>query len=346
LVTLRPEATASICRAYIQHKLYSQDPVQKLYMIGPMFRRERPQKGRYRQFYQIDAEIFGVQSGLVDVQLIFLLVTLCHRLNLKDVGAHINSLGCPACRPQFKKALTEFLVSVEDKLCADCIRRRDRNPLRVLDCKVPSCREALSGAPSLLDHLCEDCRFDFDQVMESLTRLKVPFVIDKQLVRGLDYYTRTAFEIQTTSLGAQSAVAGGGRYDNLVKELGGPDIPATGFAIGFDRLAELAALNAQELVQKPDLFVAALGAKSQMLAFEWICKLGQDGIRVEMDFSDKSLKSQMKRANRLGAAYVLILGENELEAGAAELRNMATKEQISIAIDNIVSNIKSQLIRK
>ena len=340
LVTLRPEATASICRAYIQHKLYRQDPVQKFYMIGPMFRRERPQKGRYRQFYQIDAEIFGVQSGLVDVQLIFLLVTLCKRLNLKDVGAHINSLGCPKCRPDFKKALTDFLVSVSDQLCSDCVRRRDRNPLRVLDCKVPACREALTGAPSLLDHLCGECRADFDLVMESLTKLDVPFVIDKQLVRGLDYYTRTAFEIQTTSLGAQSAVAGGGRYDNLVKELGGPEIPATGFAIGFDRLAELVALNAPEPVQQPDLFVAALGAKSQTLAFEWICNLGLDGIRVEMDLGDKSLKSQMKRANRLGAPYVLILGENELEAGEAVLRNMQTKEQTSITLDNIVDYIK------
>ena len=343
LVTLRPEATASICRAYIQHKLYSQDPVQKFYMIGPMFRRERPQKGRYRQFYQIDAEIFGVQSGLVDVQLIFLLVTLCKRLNLQDVGAHINSLGCPKCRPDFKKALTDFLVSVGDQLCSDCVRRRDRNPLRVLDCKVPACREAITGAPSLLDHLCDQCRSDFDLVMEYLTKLGVPFVIDKQLVRGLDYYTRTAFEIQTTSLGAQSAVAGGGRYDNLVKELGGPDIPATGFAIGFDRLAELVALNAPEPVQQPDLFIAALGAKSQTLAFEWICQLGLDGIRVEMDLGDKSLKSQMKRANRLGAPYVLILGENELAAGEAVLRNMATKEQTSVSLDSIIDNLKKTM---
>jgi histidyl-tRNA synthetase len=343
LVTLRPEATASICRAYIQHKLYSQDPVQKFYMIGPMFRRERPQKGRYRQFYQIDAEIFGVQSGLVDVQLIFLLVTLCRRLKLEDAQAHINSLGCPQCRPQFKQSLTDFLVSAGDRLCSDCVRRRDRNPLRVLDCKVPTCREALTGAPSLMDHLCQSCRSDFDQVMDSLTKLDVPFVIDKQLVRGLDYYTRTAFEIQTTSLGAQSAVAGGGRYDNLVKELGGPDIPATGFAIGFDRLAELVALTGPEPVPQPDLFVAALGAQSQALAFEWTCKLGLEGIRVEMDFSDKSLKSQMKRANRFGASHVLILGENELQAGVAVMRNMATKEQVSISLETILDDIKSQL---
>ncbi len=343
LVTLRPEATASICRAYIQHKLYSQDPVQKYYMIGPMFRRERPQKGRYRQFYQIDAEIFGVQSGLADVQLIFLLVTLCKRLNLADVRAHINSLGCPRCRPAFKKALTDYLVSIEGNLCPDCIRRRDRNPLRVLDCKVPKCREALIGAPSLQDHLCEGCRTDFDLVMDSLNRLGVSFVIDKQLVRGLDYYTRTAFEIQTTSLGAQSAVAGGGRYDNLVKELGGPDIPATGFAIGFDRLAELVALNSRELIQVPDVFVAALGADSQKSAFEWVCELGTGGIRVEMDYGNKSLKSQMKRADRLGARYVLIVGDDELKSGSAALRNMATKEQVSVSLDNLVDNVKAQI---
>ena len=343
LVTLRPEATASIARAYIQHKLSAKDAVKKFYMIGPMFRRERPQKGRYRQFYQIDAEIFGVQSGLVDVQLIFLLVTLCARLKIKDVEAHINSLGCPQCRPRFKNALTDFLMSVSDSLCSDCIRRRDRNPLRVLDCKVPTCRKALAEAPSILDFLCDDCRTDFDEVKNFLSRLNVPYVVDKRLVRGLDYYTRTAFEIQTTSLGAQSAVAGGGRYDNLVKELGGPAIPATGFAIGFDRLAELAGLNPNEFIKEPDIFLAALGSKSQSLAFEWICALGLEGVRAEMDYSDKSLKSQMKRADRLGAPYVLILGDNELKEGVAVLRNMATKEQVRLSLDSIVKSLKKTL---
>jgi histidyl-tRNA synthetase len=340
LVTLRPEATASICRAYIQHKLYTPDPVQKLYMVGPMFRRERPQKGRYRQFYQIDAEIFGVQSGLVDVQLIFLLVALCARLNIKDVEAHLNSLGCSQCRPGFRIALTDFLVSVSEKLCPDCVRRRERNPLRVLDCKVPSCRQVLAAAPSVLDHLCDDCRADFDEVTEAMSHLGIPYVIDKQLVRGLDYYTRTAFEIQTTSLGAQSAVAGGGRYDNLLKELGGPAIPATGFAIGFDRLAELAGLNASDLVRKPDLFLAALGPKSQSLAFDWTCKLGLEGIQSEMDFSHSSLKVQMKRADKLGSAYVLILGDNEIKNGAAIVRNMQTKEQFSVPLSDVIQTMK------
>jgi len=343
LITLRPEATASICRAYIQHKLYAADPVQKFYMIGPMFRRERPQKGRYRQFYQIDAEIFGVQSGLVDAQLIFILTALCSRLNIRDVEAHINSLGCPGCRPRFKLALTDFLVSVSKKLCPDCIRRRERNPLRVLDCKVPTCREALIEAPAISDYLCDDCRADFDQVKEALVRLGVPCAVDKRLVRGLDYYTRTAFEIQTTSLGAQSAVAGGGRYDNLVKELGGPDIPATGFAIGFDRLAEVSGLNASDFYLRPDVFVAALGKESTSKAFEWICKLGIEGIRAEMDFSGKSLKAQMKRADRLNASHVLIVGEDELAQGTAILRNMENKEQVSIPLDNLVEKIKGEI---
>jgi histidyl-tRNA synthetase len=305
-----------------------------------MFRRERPQKGRYRQFYQIDAEIFGVASPLVDVQLILLLVTLFDRLQVPDISVHVNTLGCPQCRPGFKSALREMLMSVSDRLCSDCIRRRDRNPLRVLDCKVPDCREALADAPSILDHLCPGCKDDFAEVKNSLDKLNVPYVVDKRLVRGLDYYARTTFEIQTGSLGAQSAVAGGGRYDGLVKELGGPEIPATGFAIGFDRLAEISGLKPADFCRKPDVFVAALGEKSQSLAFEWICQLGLIGIGAEMDFSDKSLKSQMKRADRLGASYVLILGDKELEEGAAILRNMQNREQVSISLGTIVKDIR------
>ena len=341
LITLRPEATASICRSYIQHKLYATDPVQKFYMIGPMFRRERPQKGRYRQFYQINAEIFGVASPLADVQLIFLLVKLFTLLKVADLEAHINSLGCPVCRPDFRAALTEFLLGVSDKLCPDCIRRRDRNPLRVLDCKVPACREALADAPSILDYLCQDCRRDFAEVQAALGKLNIPFVVDRRLVRGLDYYARTTFEIQTTSMGAQSAVAGGGRYDGLVKQLGGPDIPATGFAIGLDRLTEVSGLDAAEFYQKPDIFVAALGEKSGALAFEWVCALGIEGVRAEMDFSNKSLKAQMKRADRLGAAHVLIVGDDELKQGTAILRNMKTKKQVSVPFEDIVTMLKS-----
>lgn len=339
LITLRPEATASIVRSYIQHKMYASDPARKLYVIGPMFRRERPQKGRYRQFYQIDAEIFGVASAYADAELIYLLTVLSERLAVTDVSAHINSLGCPECRPDFKAALLRFMEDRMETLCADCKRRSERNPLRALDCKVPACREAMTDAPSILDHLCPECRDHFDTVQRALTELGVEFVVDSRLVRGLDYYSRTTFEILTGSLGAQSAVAGGGRYDALVEMLGGPSIPATGFAIGFDRLAEIAGLKPADFEKSPDVFIAALGPECQANAFQWSCALGVQGITADMDMEDRSLKSQMKRANRMGADYVLIYGENERKEGVAVLRNMATKEQTSIPLDKVVHEI-------
>jgi histidyl-tRNA synthetase len=339
LITLRPEATASVVRAYIQHRMYSVDSVQKFYTIGPMFRRERPQKGRYRQFYQINAEVFGVASPLIDVQLIFVLMTLLKRLDVTDVQAHINSLGCPECRPNYRLALAEFLVKLDDRLCADCRRRRGRNPLRVLDCKVPSCREALTDAPSILDHLCNDCRQDFETVQTALGRLGIVYLTDKRLVRGLDYYTRTTFEIQTGALGAQSAVAGGGRYDGLVKMLDGPDTPATGFAIGLDRLAEIVGQKKTAAATPPTLFAAALGDEGQQQAFQWVSRWCDQGLRAEMDFGDRSLKSQMKRADKLGAAYVMIIGDIELSEGVVILRNMKTKEQVRIAVEEVVEKV-------
>ncbi len=346
LLTLRPEATASICRAYIQHKMYAQDPVRKFYTIGPMFRRERPQKGRYRQFYQIDAEIFGVAAPYADVELIFLLRTLFDRLQVTDTTAHVNSLGCPDCRPRFKQALSAMLDAAAPSLCKDCLRRKDRNPLRVLDCKVPGCRQAMSGAPAIIDYLCDDCRSHFSTVTDALAQLGVPFKVDKQLVRGLDYYTRTAFEIQTGALGAQSAVAGGGRYDGLVGELGGPQVPAIGFAIGFDRLAEIVALNSPANVRTFDLFIAALGEPAKKLAFEWSTTLGLKGIGAAMEYGDKSLKAQMKQANRLGVGHVLIVGENEMKARMVVLRNMTTKTQSEIPVDAIVERLIATFSKK
>jgi len=346
LLTLRPEATASICRSYIQHKMYAQDPVRKFYTIGPMFRRERPQKGRYRQFYQIDAEIFGVASPYADVELIVLLRTLFDRLNVTDTTAHVNSLGCPVCRPRFKDALSTLLAEAAASLCSDCLRRKDRNPLRVMDCKVPGCREAMAGAPAIIDYLCDDCSSHFSTVTESLTQLGVPFKVDKQLVRGLDYYTRTAFEIQTGALGAQSAVAGGGRYDGLVGSLGGPQVPAIGFAIGFDRLAEIVALNAPAPIRPPDLYIAALGEPAKKLAFEWSTALGLKGIGAAMEYGDKSLKAQMKQANRMGVGQVLIVGESELESGTVVLRNMADKTQSEISVNAIVDTLIETFSKK
>ncbi len=339
LLTLRPEATASIVRAYIQHKLYAADPVRKYYLVGPMFRRERPQKGRYRQFYQIDVEAFGIASPHIDVQMIFMLHTLFKNLGVGDTQAHVNSLGCPECRPQYREALIALLDKVADQLCEDCLRRKDKNPLRVLDCKVPRCQEAVADAPAIVDYLCDECRDHFDTVTETLKSLKVPFVLNKRLVRGLDYYTRTAFEIQTGALGAQSAVAGGGRYDGLVKALGGPDTPAIGFAIGFDRLAEIVGQLQKVTASGPKLFLAALGPQAQKKAFEWLSTLGAGGMTVEMDYADRSLKAQMRFANRLNADNVLIVGESELQKGAAVLRDMSSKEQQDVPVDDLEQHI-------
>jgi len=346
LITLRPEATASIVRSYIQHKLYAPDPVKKFYTIGPMFRRERPQKGRFRQFYQLDAEVFGSDSPYVDAQLIFMLQTLFNRLGVTDIMALVNSLGCPECRPDFQGALQNYLADRENELCADCKRRMHKNPLRVLDCKVPACREAMVDAPSILEHLCPACEQHFATVKRSLDSLGTPYRIDKRLVRGLDYYTRTTFEMQTGSLGAQSAVAGGGRYDGLVRALGGPDMPATGFAIGFDRLAEIVGQARKAYDRKPDLFVAALGELALPVVFQWISQLSKVGILAEMDFAGRSLKSQMKRADRLGAAYVLMVGDDELDKKVAVLRNMTTKEQAEIPFAGLTETLRERLEKK
>ena len=339
-LTLRPEATASIVRSYIQHKMYAKDPIRKFYMIGPMFRRERPQKGRYRQFYQIDAEIFGVESAYIDSQLIFLLTELFKRLGLTGLSAQINSLGCPECRPSFQKALLSFIESKKDKLCENCLRRMDKNPLRILDCKIEDCRKALANAPATLDYLCNDCSDHFDTVKTTLEKQGLDFSVDKSLVRGLDYYTRTAWEIHTTALGAQSAIAGGGRYDGLVKELGGPQTPAIGFAIGFDRLVEVMEQIDKTQEDRPlDLFIVSLGDAAMEKAYHWSCELNQAGIRTDMDFQGKSMKALMKRADKLNAQYVLIAGENELMEKAVILRNMNTKEQVSLTLENLIPEL-------
>ena len=343
-LTLRPEATASVVRSYIQHKMYAADPVRKFYTIGPMFRRERPQKGRYRQFYQIDAEVFGISSPYIDAELILMLNELFKRLGLSDLKAHINSLGCPECRPVFQKALKEFLTKNYDSLCSDCKRRMEKNPLRTLDCKVPSCRQVLENAPSTLEHLCYECAEHFEVVKKMLVKQNVDFIVDKTLVRGLDYYSRTAFEILTTALGAQSAVAGGGRYDSLVKELGGKDIPAIGFAIGFDRLTEIMAqVHKSDEKPGPDIFIIALGEQAMEPGYLWMSELNLAGIKSEMDFGGRSLKSLMKRADKLNAGHVLIAGDREINENALILRNMNTREQSIISMDNIVNDIQKLL---
>ena len=335
-ITMRPEATASLLRAYIEHGLYVQRPVQRLFTIGPMFRHERPQKGRLRQFHQMDVEVLGSHSPLVDAELMAMGSMLLQELGL-TVSLEINSLGCPQCRPGFRSELLNFLGERMEHLCDDCKRRSATNPLRVLDCKNPGCRHQVLTAPSILDHLCPDCADHFAAVREGMERLQVPYTLNRFMVRGLDYYTRTTFEFITTDLGAQAAVGAGGRYDGLIEQLGGPkDTPGIGFALGMERLVLLLQQKqgGQEIeVYTPQLFIIALGQEAMRSCHQLAHALRRGDLRVAMDLEGRSLKSQMKQADRSGAGWVLIVGDNELRDGQGVLRNMQTQDQRPVALE-------------
>ena len=342
-LTMRPEATASVVRAYIQHRLYQNYPIQKLYAMGPMFRHERPQKGRFRQFHQIDVELFGDSGPKSDAEMIILAMYLFETVGLRGLTLHINSLGCPDCRPDFKEKLKSYLAERTSSLCTDCQKRARTNPLRVFDCKVETCTAIVRDAPAIPTFLCRDCRDHFGSLKTYLDASNIPFEVNDQLVRGLDYYNRTTFEIQTEHLGAQNAVAGGGRYDGLVKTLGGPDHPAIGFAVGVERVVALLEASKPVDPRKPDLFIAALGENVRLPAFQWMTALRKQGLWVELDYGGKSLKSQMKKANRLDAQNVLIVGDNEAAAKRAILRDMNTGEQTDVDFNNLVSTLEDIL---
>jgi histidyl-tRNA synthetase len=343
-MTLRPEATASLVRAYIQHRLYEKNPIQKLFTIGPMFRHERPQKGRFRQFHQIDAEIFGDPGPKSDAEIVLLGMALFDAVGLSGLSLQINSLGYPDCRQAFRDELKKYLSQKAVSLCGDCQRRAETNPLRVFDCKVEGCREVVSNAPSILDYICEDCRRHFDSVQEYLRLSGIPFSVNHRLVRGLDYYTRTTFEIQTDRLGAQNAVLGGGRYDGLSKQLGGPDHPAIGFAVGIERLVALLDEQGPPEMPVPDLLFAAIGSEAEKKVFQWANDLRKTGLWVEIDYGSKSLKAQLKRADRLKAKKVLIVGESELSSGKGLLRDMRTKTQTELPLHDLVSRFGNSLL--
>jgi histidyl-tRNA synthetase len=333
-VTMRPEATASLLRAYIEHSMHVPKPVQRLFTIGPMFRHERPQKGRLRQFHQMDVEVLGSASARVDAELMAMGSLLFSELNL-PVSLEVNSLGCPECRPAYRTLLIDFIGKRLDVLCDDCKRRSRTNPLRVLDCKKPGCREQVNDAPSMLDHLCSACGEHFSVVQAGLEQLDIEYKLNKFMVRGLDYYVRTTFEFVTDELGAQSAVCAGGRYDGLIQMLGGGKIPGIGFAMGIERLVLLLEQHSveQKIEDEIDIFLAGLGPVASERCFQLMHRLRKAGLRMDMDLEGKSLKSQMKQADKAGAAYVLIVGDQELEQGKGVLRNMRTKEQSEIEID-------------
>lgn len=337
-LTLRPEATASVLRAYIEHNLYRTEQIVRLYSIGPMFRYERPQKGRHRQFYQINAEVLGIGDPKIDAELIIMLLHLLEKLGLGKVELHINSLGCLQCRSNFKEALKSFLGQHVDVLCPDCKRRLVTNPLRILDCKVEACNEAISDAPSILDFLCAGCSAHFDEVKDMLELFEISYIVNSQVVRGLDYYTRTAFEVIVPGLGSQNAIAGGGRYDSLLKELGGPDLPGVGFAIGIERLA-LLIKGGRDLIRFPKVFVAALGPEAQSKAFHMMMALRLNGVWAEMDYGEKSLKSQMRRADRMKVDFTLIVGEQELKTGSAILKDMKSGYQQTIDLNRGIEEV-------
>ena len=344
-LTLRPEGTPPVVRSYLEHNLFLDVPVCKLYYIAPMFRYERPQAGRYRQHLQVGAEIIGAASPTADVELMSMYLHFISKLNITGASLQLNSVGCPECRPVYIEALRAFASENLDSLCEMCRDRFDRNPLRMLDCKQEGCREIFAQAPKIPDYLCDGCRKHFDLVTGSLDRLEMPYQMNPFLVRGLDYYTRTVFEVVAEGLGAQDVIAGGGRYDDLVEQLGGKPTPALGFGCGVDRIIE--AMEAQEVKfpEPPgiDVYLASVGEESISRILEISHLLRLRNISAEIGLEGRSLRSQMRAANKLGAKYVIIVGDDEIEKGIVTLRNMQDGQQETVDVQMIGSTIEDKL---
>lgn len=342
-ITLRPENTASAVRAYLQNKLYAQSNLVKLFYIGSMFRYDRPQAGRMREFHQFGVEALGEANPAVDAEVILLAMNLLEGLGLKDLELSINSVGCPKCRSKYRAMLQDFFRDKLEDLCEDCRSRFERSPLRILDCKKDSDKPYMADAPKITDCLCEECADHFAKLKELLTSAGISFTHDPRLVRGLDYYTKTAFEIKYPPLGAQSAIAGGGRYDGLIEEMGGNPTPAVGFATGLERL--LLALESQNLLPEKnrsvDAYVVALGEAAQAEGFKLLNSLRQQGLSAAMDFAGRSMKAQMKQANKLGAKYSVILGEDEIAEGVVMLRSMEDSSQAKVPMNQVAEKIKA-----
>jgi histidyl-tRNA synthetase len=331
-VTLRPEGTASFVRAYVEHHLYNNPAPQKFYYMGPMFRYERPQAFRYRQFYQIGAEAMGIDDPKLDAEIISMLSGILRAIGLEGLNFEVTSIGCKKCRPGYTAALKEFLSDKIDTFCSDCRRRFDANPLRILDCKVPSCIESRKGAPPVLDHLCGECKVHFDTLRNYLGLLNVPHRVNPNLVRGIDYYTKTAFEVSSENLGSQSAVAAGGRYDGMVHEFGGPPTAGIGFAMGMERIIPLIKDSLAEM-PGPDLLFCPLGDEAAAKALLLAEQLRADGLWIEMNHESTSIRSQMRKANRMGAKNVIVLGEDEIKTGKVTVKNMTDGDDAKISLE-------------
>ncbi len=331
-ITLRPEGTAPFVRAFVEHHLYNEPAPQKYYYFGPMYRYERPQAGRQRQFHQIGVEALGVEDAKLDAEVIAMLSMLLKKMGVEDAQLEVTSIGCAQCRPAYRTALKEFLRDKLNNFCDDCKRRYDLNPLRILDCKVPACIENRKGSPPVINFLCDDCREHFNGVKHYLNLLNVPHIINPDLVRGLDYYTRTTFEVKSGSLGAQNAIAAGGRYNKLVEEFDGPSTPGIGFAIGVERV--IASMEETPFEHEyPDLFFCSIGHEASEKSLMFAEQLRREGLRVEINYDTLSLRSQMRRADRIHARNVIVLGEDELKKGRALLKNMLDKQEIEVSLE-------------
>ncbi|MFO1520256.1 MAG: histidine--tRNA ligase [bacterium] len=344
MLALRPEGTASIVRSYIEHYAQPGGAYQRFYYFGPMFRYERPQKGRYRQFYQMGSEVFGSSAPATDAELIHLADEIFKRLKIQSVRLQLNTLGDKKCRPVYREALLQFLRPLASQLCEDCNRRLERNPLRVLDCKKEGCIAATQNAPSVLEHLCDECVVHFEGVQRALRGFGVNYEINSRMVRGLDYYERTAFEFLSGELGSQNAVAGGGRYDDLVKDLGGPPVPGVGFAIGMERLVLLVSSQTQPEEGRKKIFIAALGSEAENRLLPFIVDLRRKGFEVQAEYGAKSLKGQLRQADRLAVDYAVIVGDDELQKGIVQVKPMKEKgEQATVPLDSLLVYFQSKI---
>ncbi|OGM03329.1 MAG: histidine--tRNA ligase [Candidatus Wallbacteria bacterium GWC2_49_35] len=343
-VTMRPEGTASVVRAVNEHGLLNAgEPVSKYYYIGPMFRYERPQKGRLRQFHQFGVECFGSDSPFVDAEVIQILYNILTKLKLSDISVKLNSIGCPECRPVFRQNAEKYFGAVKDKLCVECNERINTNPLRIYDCKTPSCKENITGAPVILDHLCEGCSQHFESVKRALAQIGVPFVIDARLVRGLDYYTRTAFEVTSKHLGAQDALGGGGRYDDLVSELGGQKTPAIGFGMGIERVVIAVKTQNIDLGLGSGLraYVVPLSRNEAEYAFKLLDILRKADISAQMAVSEKKTGVHFKDAEKAGADFAVIIGEDEIKNGTLTVKDLRKRSQQSVSEAELAAYIKN-----
>ncbi len=334
-ITLRPEGTAPAVRCYVEHHLYNLPAPQKFFYSGPMFRYERPQSGRFRQFFQIGVEAFGVAEPKIDAEILSMLRLLFGRLGLQGLNFEVNSIGCEKCRPGYRRALIDLFSDKLDGFCPDCKRRYDQNPLRILDCKVDACIKLRADAPRVTDFLCGECKDHFDTLLSYLKLLDIPHIINPNMVRGLDYYTRTTFEVTCENLGAQNAIAAGGRYDGLVEDFGGPPTPAIGFAVGMERIASLLKSSVDQHIPMPEVLIAAIGESGEREGLVIAGRLRDKGIWAELGYAGNSLKSQLRKADRLSAKLVLIIGDDEIASGRLKWKRLSDSSQGEVQIAEV-----------